>query len=291
MADVIREASYYADKDESKTVTREHVEKSIEERFYRSSMIYDHIQEHIARGEVKIDVSGDVVGQVNGLSLLNFGDVSFGQPNRITASISLGRDGVIDIEREAELGGPIHTKGMLILQGYLSEKFAQDKPLSLSARLVFEQSYSGVEGDSASSTELYALLAALADLPIKQGIAVTGSVNQKGDVQVIGGVNQKIEGFFEVCRVKGLTGEQGVIIPAGNVSNLMLKQPVLDAVNDGKFHIWTVNTIDEGIDILTGVKAGTRLENGAFEPDSVNARVDTRLAGLAERLVQYGKEK
>jgi len=291
MADVIREASYYADKDESKTVTREHVEKSIEERFYRSSMIYDHIQEHIARGEVQIDVSGDVVGQVNGLSLLNFGDVSFGQPNRITASISLGRDGVMDIEREAELGGPIHTKGVLILQGYLSEKFAQDKPLSLSARLVFEQSYSGVEGDSASSTELYALLSALADLPIKQGIAVTGSVNQKGDVQVIGGVNQKIEGFFEVCRVNGLTGEQGVIIPAGNVSNLMLKQPVLDAVSEGKFHIWTVITIDEGIEILTGVKAGNRLENGAFEPDSVNARVDTRLAGLAERLVQYGKEK
>jgi lon-related putative ATP-dependent protease len=291
MADVIREASYYADQDESKTVSREHVEKSIEERFYRSGMIYEHIQERIARGEVRIDVSGDVVGQVNGLSIINLGDVSFGQPNRITASISLGRDGVMDIEREAELSGPIHTKGVLILQGYLSEKFAQDKPLSLSARLVFEQSYSGVEGDSASSTELYALLSALADLPIKQGIAVTGSVNQKGDVQVIGGVNQKIEGFFEVCRVKGLTGEQGVIIPAGNVTNLMLKQPVLDAVSEGKFHIWTVNAIDEGIEILTGVKAGIRLENGAFETDSVNGLVDTRLAGFAERLVQYGKEK
>lgn len=291
MADVIREASFYAEKDGEDAVSFKHVEKTIEERFYRSSMIYDHIHERIERGEVKIDVSGDVTGQVNGLSIIDLGDVSFGQPNRITASISLGHDGVVNIEREAELSGPIHTKGVLILQGYLSEKFAQDKPLSLSARLVFEQSYFGVDGDSASSTELYALLSALADIPIKQGIASTGSVNQKGDVQVIGGVNQKIEGFFEVCRANGLTGEQGVIIPAGNATNLMLKQSVLDAVRAGKFHIFCVNTIDEGIEILTGIKAGKRLETGNFETDTVNSLVDKRLADYAERMIQFRKEK
>jgi lon-related putative ATP-dependent protease len=290
MADVIREASYYAGQSGSTAVSREHVEQAIEERFYRSSMIRDHLQERILRDEIKIDVRGEVVGQVNGLSVIHLGDVMFGQPNRITASISLGREGVVDIEREAELGGPIHTKGVLILQGYLSEKFAQDRPLSLSARLVFEQSYSGVEGDSASSTELYALLSALAELPIRQGIAVTGSVNQKGEVQVIGGVNQKIEGFFEVCREKGFTGQQGVIIPTGNVDNLMLKQSVLDAVAEGKFRIWTVDHIDEGIEILTGVTAGARKKVGTFEKDSVNARVDSRLANLADRLARFGKE-
>lgn len=290
MADVIREASYYAGQSGSTAVSREHVEQAIEERFYRSSMIRDHLQESIVRDEIKIDVRGEVLGQVNGLSIIHLGDVVFGQPNRITASISLGREGVVDIEREAELGGPIHTKGVLILQGYLSEKFAQDRPLSLSARLVFEQSYSGVEGDSASSTELYALLSALAELPISQGIAVTGSVNQKGEVQVIGGVNQKIEGFFDVCREKGFTGQQGVIIPTGNVDNLMLKQPVLDAVAEGQFHIWTVNHIDQGIEILTGVSAGARKKDGKFEKDSVNARVDARLVGLADRLVQFGKD-
>lgn len=289
MADVIREANYYASTAGESQVTRQHIEQAIEERFYRSSMIRDHIQERITRGEVKIDVSGEKVGQVNGLSIIYLGDITFGQPNRITASISLGKEGVIDIEREAELSGPVHTKGVLILQGYLSEKFAQDKPLSLSARLVFEQSYSGVEGDSASSTELYALLSALSGVPIKQGIAVTGSVNQKGEVQVIGGVNEKIEGFFEVCMAIGLTGEQGVVIPAGNVPNLMLKQPVLDAVEDGKFNIWAVDSVDEGIEVLTGVKAGVKREEGGYEADTVNARVDARLATLAERMAKYGK--
>ncbi len=287
MSDVIREANYYAGQEEVQYVTKTHVERAIEERFYRSSLIRDRIKEMITRDQIKIDVTGEQVGQVNGLSVLNLGDISFGQPNRITASISLGRDGVIDIEREAEMSGPIHTKGVLILSGFLAEKFIQEKPLSLSARLVFEQSYSGVEGDSASSTELYALLSSLSGLPIKQGIAVTGSVNQKGELQVIGGVNEKIDGFFEVCHAKGLTGDQGVLIPESNTTNLMLKKPVVDAVREGKFHIWAIRNVDEGIEILTGVKAGERQEDGSFEPDTVNARVDAKLAELAELLVQF----
>ena len=291
MSDVIREANYYASQEEVQYVTETLVGRAIEERFYRSSLIRDRIQEMITRDQIKIDVTGEKVGQVNGLSVLNLGDISFGQPNRITASISLGRDGVIDIEREAEMSGPIHTKGVLILSGYLAEKFIQEKPLSLSARLVFEQSYSGVEGDSASSTELYALLSSLSGLPIKQGIAVTGSVNQKGELQVIGGVNEKIDGFFEVCVAKGLTGEQGVLIPEGNTTNLMLKKPVVDAVQEGKFHIWAIRSVDEGIEILTGVKAGERQEDGSFEPDTVNARVDAKLSELAERLLQFRKHE
>jgi lon-related putative ATP-dependent protease len=291
MSDVIREASYYTAQEEEKYVSVSHVERAIEERFYRSSLLRDRIQEMITSDKIKIDVSGEKVGQVNGLSVLGLGDITFGQPNRITASISLGKEGVSNIEREAEMSGPIHTKGVLILSGYLAEKFAQDKPLSLSARLVFEQSYSGVEGDSASSTELYALLSALSGLPIKQSIAVTGSVNQKGEVQVIGGVNEKIEGYFEICRSKGLSGEQGVMIPAGNVTNLMLKPNVVEAVQEGKFHIWAVDTIDEGIEILTGVKAGQRQEDGTFEAESVNTLVNKRLSELAERLEKFGKEE
>jgi predicted ATP-dependent protease len=189
------------------------------------------------------------------------------------------------------MGGPIHTKGVLILSGYLAEKYTQDKPLSLAARLVFEQSYSGVEGDSASSTELYAILSELSELPIRQGIAVTGSVNQKGEVQAIGGVNEKIEGFFEVCRIKGLTGEQGVIIPESNADNLMLKEEVLEAVGEGKFHVWPVKTIDEGIEILTGVEAGSRQEDSSFKEGSVNARVDQRLKEMAEKMVEFEKKE
>ena len=217
--------------------------------------------------------------------------MSFGRPSRITASIGLGQAGLIDIEREAKLGGPLHTKGVMILSGYLTDKYAQDKPLSLSARLVFEQSYSGVDGDSASSTELYALLSSLSGLSIKQGFAVTGSVNQKGEVQAIGGVNEKIEGFFETCKAKGLTGQQGVLIPQSNVQNLMLKEEVVEAVREGKFHIWTVKTIDEGIEILTGVKAGAKTEDGTFEEGSVNDLADRRLRELAEMMRDFGKEE
>jgi predicted ATP-dependent protease len=201
--------------------------------------------------------------------------------------VGLGRDGVVDIEREAKTGGPIHTKGVLILSGYLNEKYAQDKPLSLSARLVFEQSYEGVEGDSASSTELYAILSALSGLPIKQNLAVTGSVNQKGEVQAIGGVNEKIEGFFEVCKAKGFTGKQGVMIPESNVQNLMLKEEIVEAVKEGKFHIYSVKTIDEGIEILTGAKAGAKRSDGTFEDETVNSRVDKRLKEMAERLREF----
>jgi predicted ATP-dependent protease len=241
----------------------------------------------IEKGLVLIDTEGYAIGQVNGLSVVSLGDFSFGRPSRVTASVGLGREGIIDIERESTLGGPIHSKGVMILSGYLSNKYAQDKPLSLSARLVFEQSYEGVEGDSASSTELYAILSALSGLPVKQSIAVTGSVNQKGEVQAIGGVNEKIEGFFEVCKVKGLTGEQGVIIPESNVQNLMLKEDVVEAVRNGRFHVYPVKTIDEGIELLTGVKAGVRGSDGLFEEGSVNYRVDRRLKEMAERLREY----
>jgi lon-related putative ATP-dependent protease len=287
ISDVIREASYYATVDDAPLVSAAHVQKAIEERFYRSNLIQERIQEMIERGSILIDVTGQKVGQVNGLSVLSLGDISFGQPSRITASIALGREGVMDIEREADMGGPIHTKGVLILSGYLAEQYARTRPLSLSARLVFEQSYSGVEGDSASSTELYAILSSLADLPIKQGIAVTGSVNQKGEVQAIGGVNEKIEGFFEICRARGLTGEQGVMIPSSNVSNLMLKEEVVAAVREGKFHVWPVRTIDEGIEVLTSVPAGHRQADGTFEEGTVHFLVDKRLEAMAETLCKF----
>ena len=219
------------------------------------------------------------------------GDFAFGRPSRITASLGLGREGLVDIEREAHLGGKLHTKGVMILNGHITEKYARDIPLSLSARLVFEQSYDGVDGDSASSTELYALLSRLADAPIKQGLAVTGSVNQKGEVQAIGGVNEKIEGFFEVCRVRGLTGKQGVIIPVSNVKHLMLKEDVVAAISQGNFHIYPVSTIDEGIEILTGIKAGKRLKNGSFQADSINDRVQRRLITLAKKLRDFSKDE
>jgi lon-related putative ATP-dependent protease len=289
LSDIIREAHYYASQEEAKHINASHIKKSIDERFYRSSLIQEKVMEMIERGSIIIDVEGHKVGQVNGLSVLGLGDLTFGRPNRITASVALGQEGIIDIERVAKLGGPIHTKGVMILAGYLANRFAQDKPLSLSARLVFEQSYSGVEGDSASSTELYAILSTLSDLPIKQGIAVTGSVNQKGEVQAIGGVNEKIEGYFEVCRAKGLTGEQGVLIPESNVQHLMLKDEVVQAVHEGKFHVWAVRTIDEGIEILTGVEAGQIGEDGNYGEGTVNHRVNERLRQLAEAIRKFGK--
>ena len=287
IADIIREANYYAAQDNSEFITGEHVKKAIEEKIYRSKLIQEKIQEMITRGFFLIDTVKQKVGQVNGLSVMGLGDFAFGMPSRVTASIGLGREGVIDIEREAKMGGPIHTKGVLILSGYLNDKYAKDKPLSLSARLVFEQNYEGVEGDSASSTELYCILSALSGLPIKQNIAVTGSVNQKGEVQAIGGVNEKIEGFFEVCKAKGLTGEQGVMIPDSNVQNLMLKEEVVDAVKEGKFNIYSVKTIDEGIEVLTGAKAGERRADGTYEEGTVNYLVDKQLRDMAEKLKEY----
>ena len=287
LADVVREASFYATQDGATLVTAAHVKRAIEERFYRSNLIQERINEMIERDTIMIDVEGAKVGQVNGLSVIGLGDIAFGRPSRITVSVGLGREGIIDIERQARLAGPIHSKGVMILSGYLARQYSQDKPLSLSARLVFEQSYSGVEGDSASSTELYAILSALSGLPIKQGIAVTGSVNQNSEVQAIGGVNEKIEGFFEVCRAKGLTGGQGVMIPGANVTNLMLKDEVIDAVKDGSFRIWAVKTIDEGIEVLTGVRAGERKADGMLEEGSVHFLADARLAKMAETLRQY----
>jgi lon-related putative ATP-dependent protease len=287
IADIVREANFYASQEKSDAVTGNHVKKAIEERIYRSKLIQEKIQEMIKRGILLIDTDTATAGQVNGLSVISLGDFEFGIPSRVTASVGLGREGVVDIEREAKMGGPIHTKGVLILSGYLNEKYAQDKPLSLSARLVFEQNYEGVEGDSASGAELYAILSALSGIPIKQNIAVTGSVNQKGEVQAIGGVNEKIEGFYEVCKTKGLTGQQGVMIPESNVQNLMLKEEILDAVKEGKFHIYAVNTIDQGIEILTGTKAGARRKDGTFEKETISYVVDKRLREMAERLKEF----
>jgi lon-related putative ATP-dependent protease len=287
IADIIREANFYAEQENADFINGEHIKKAIEEKVYRSKLIQEKIQEMIKRGFFLIDTVDQSVGQVNGLSVMGLGDFAFGNPSRVTASIGLGRGGVIDIEREAKMGGPIHTKGVLILGGFLNDKYARHKPLSLSARIVFEQNYEGVEGDSASSTELYSILSALSGLPIKQNIAVTGSVNQKGEVQAIGGVNEKIEGFFEVCKLKGLTGQQGVMIPESNVQNLMLKEEVVEAAKAGKFNIYAVKTIDEGIEFLTGTKAGSRSSDGTFEEGTVNYLVDKQLKDMANKLNQY----
>jgi ATP-dependent Lon protease len=265
----------------------EHVEKAVREKIHRLDLIAERIRQLIEEGTLMIDVKGEVVGQVNGLSVYDIGTFSFGRPSRITAKTFLGRRGVINIERESQLSGRIHDKGVLILSGYLGWKYAQDKPLSLSASLCFEQSYAGIEGDSASSTELYAILSSLSDLPIRQDIAVTGSVNQKGEIQPIGGVNQKIEGFFDVCNAKGLTGDQGVMIPFQNIRNLMLREDVINAVQDGKFHIYAVKTIDEGIEILTGMSAGDKKPDGRYPEGTVNYRAEKRLSELAEGVKEY----
>jgi lon-related putative ATP-dependent protease len=287
IGDLIREANFYAAQENAEFITAAHMARAIEEKIYRSNLVQEKIREFISRGVFLIDTGGAKAGQVNGLSVMGTGDFAFGTPSRVTASIGVGRDGVVDIEREAAMGGPTHTKGVLILGGYLASRFAQDKPLSLSARLVFEQSYGGVDGDSASSTELYAILSALSGLPIRQTLAVTGSVNQKGEIQAIGGVNEKLEGFFEVCKAKGLTGEQGAMIPASNVQNLMLKEEMVEAGRAGTFRIYPVKTIDEGIEVLTGVPAGERREDGTYEEGTVNCLVDKRLREMAEKLREF----
>jgi ATP-dependent Lon protease len=287
IADVIREAHYWAEKEKSKYITEAHVDKAIEKGIDRVNLIEDKLQEMIEEGTIMIDTEGMVTGQVNGLSVYQLGDHTFGKPSRITTSISMGKAGIINIEREADLSGPTHNKGVLILSGYLREKYAQDKPLTLSASICFEQSYSGVEGDSASSTEVYALLSSLSGLPLRQDIAVTGSVNQKGEIQPIGGVNHKIEGFFDVCQAKGITGSQGVMIPHQNLDDLMLRKDVVKAVEENKFHIYPVKTVDQGIEILTGVKAGERKEDGAYDEETVNFLVDKKLRDLADRMREF----
>jgi lon-related putative ATP-dependent protease len=289
VADLLREADYYAAQAGRAIVTRSDVQCAIDAYVRRSDRVRERLQEATLRKTIYIDTEGAKVGQVNGLSVIELNGFMFGHPSRITARIRLGKGEVINIEREVELSGPIHSKGVLILSGFLAGRYASEYPLSLSASLVFEQSYSGVEGDSASSTELYALLSAIADLPIKQSLSVTGSVNQLGEVQPIGAVNEKIEGFFDLCRAKGLTGDQGALIPAANVKNLMLRQDVVDAVSRGEFHIYPVETIDQGIELLTGIEAGERDEAGDYPYGTVNHRIQRRLREMAKKQIELAQ--
>jgi lon-related putative ATP-dependent protease len=287
LADLAREACYAARNEKKEVVTAEHVRKALDAKVERHNLTETKIREMIDQNLLFIDTTGARVGQVNGLSVLEIGGYPFGKPVRITASASLGKTGIINIERESNLSGRFHDKGVQIISGYLRRTFAQDKPLSLSASLCFEQSYSGVDGDSASSAEVYALLSALSEIPIRQELAVTGSVNQHGDIQPIGGVNQKIEGFYDVCKLKGLTGKQGVLIPAENVDDLMLRDEVIAAVAKGQFHIYPVGTVEQGIEILTGVSAGKHTSNGKFTLGGVFARVDARLHDMAQTMRKF----
>jgi lon-related putative ATP-dependent protease len=287
VADLLHEADYWAGEAGRDVVTADDVQRTIEAQIYRMDRIRERMLETTLRGVILIDTEGEKIGQVNGLSVIQLGDFSFGHPSRITARVRLGSGEVVDIEREVELSGPIHSKGVLILSGFLGARYAADHPLSLSASLVFEQSYGGVEGDSASSAELYALLSAVAGVPVRQSLAVTGSVNQHGQVQAIGGVNEKIEGFFDVCRSRGLTGQQGVLIPASNVKNLMLRHDVVEAVRAGQFHVYPVETIDQGIELLTSLPAGDPDAEGRYPDDSINGRVQSRLADLARQRAAF----
>ncbi len=291
ISDLIREANYCALTDgKSPVITRSHVDQAIISKIKRSDRIQERMTEQIKRGSVLIDTDGAVVGQINGLAVFEFGQISFGKPSRITCLARMGSGEIIDIEREVDLGGPLHTKGVLILSSFLASRFSQNAPLSMEATLVFEQSYGEIDGDSASSTELYALLSALSDVPIKQNLAVTGSVNQFGQIQAIGGVNEKIEGFFDICRMRGLTGTQGVLIPKTNVVNLMLRQDVVEACKSGMFHIYPVSTIDEGIEILTGLPAGERDKNGNYPENSINGKVQRKLRQYLSQNLEYRRQ-
>lgn len=290
LLDLLREADFWAKESGRETIRAQDVQGAIDARIRRVDRVRERIQEEIQRGTILIDTTGEKVGQVNGLAVMQLGHFAFGQPSRITARVRLGKGEVIDIEREVDLSGPIHSKGVLILSGFLGARYALDRPLSLSASLVFEQSYGMVDGDSASSAELYALLSALSGVPIRQSLAVTGSVNQHGQVQAIGGVNEKIEGFFDVCRSRGLTGEQGVLIPASNVKNLMLRHDVVEAARAGEFRVYAVETIDQGMEILTGVPSGERDSSGNFPDGCLNARVEKRLIELADRRLEIARQ-
>jgi predicted ATP-dependent protease len=287
IADLAREANYEAKAANETVVRAAHVRKALSSKMERHNLIETRIREMIEEGTLLVDVSGQRVGQVNGLSVLEIGGYAFGKPVRITATAALGKAGLINIERESNLSGRFHDKGVHIIAGFLRSHFAQNKPLSLAASICFEQSYSGVDGDSASSTEVYALVSALAGLPLRQDVAVTGSMNQQGDIQAIGGVNEKIEGFYDVCRIKGLTGTQGVAIPAANVEDLMLREDLLEAVAARKFHVWPVARIEQGIELLTGVPAGNRNGDGTFAAGTAFALLDARLAEMAEALKEY----
>jgi lon-related putative ATP-dependent protease len=289
LADIVRESHFWALQAKHSEIDATDIERAIGERRYRSERIRDRALENITRKLQLVDSEGEKVGQVNGLSVISVGSLSFGKPSRITARVRMGSGKVIDIEREVELGGPIHSKGVLILSSYLASHYALSVPVSLWASLVFEQSYGGVEGDSASSAELYALLSALAEIPIRQSLAVTGSVNQFGEVQPIGGVNDKIEGFFDICNSRGLTGQQGVVIPKSNCVHLMLRPDVVAAADAGKFHIYAVSSIDEGMAILTGAITGTRGTDGNFPADSINGRVEAKLISFAKARQAFGR--
>ncbi len=281
IADTLREADYWATEAGRETITAADISLAIEHRRFRGARVQEHIREEILRNTLLIDTAGERVGQINGLSVLSLGDHAFGQPSRVTATVHIGEGHVVDIEREVELGGPIHSKGVLILSAFLAARYAQDHPLSLSASLVFEQSYGQVDGDSASMAELCALLSAVSGLPIRQSLAMTGSVNQHGQAQPIGGVNEKIEGFFDVCAARGLTGEQGVIIPAPNVKHLMLREDVVQAAAEGRFHIYAVERVDQALELLTSAPAGEQDSEGNWTPDSINALVQGRLTEMS----------
>ncbi len=291
VADLLREASYWAGLENKKLVSPEHVDRAVDEKVYRSRMLEERVQEMISDGTIMVDVDGEVVGQINGLSIYDLGDFSFGKPTKITAQTFLGRAGVVNIERRARLSGRTHDKGVMILSGYMGGKYGQNMPLTLSASITFEQTYEEIDGDSASSTELYAIMSSLAEVPIRQGIAVTGSVNQHGEVQPVGGINRKIEGFFDICRAKGLTGDQGVMIPELNIKHLVLRRDVVEAVCDGKFHIYPVRTIDEGIRVLTGIEAGEMKKDYSFPKKSVNGRIMAKLEEMGEEIKKYPPKK
>lgn len=291
VADIAREADYQARLRGTQVVSRGDVEKAVIARRVRVNLVEDKLQEMFDTEMLLVSTTGTAVGQINGLSVYNTGEYAFGRPSRITVSTSLGKAGVINIEREADLSGPIHTKGVAVLSGYLREIFAQDKPLVMSASITFEQSYGGVDGDSASSAEVYGILSSLTGIPIQQGIAVTGSVNQKGEIQPIGGANEKIEGFYDVCKSRGLTGKQGVMLPHQNVQDLLLRPDVIEAVSKGRFHLWPVKSISDGIEILTGEPAGRRLKNGKFPAGTIFARVDDKLREMALAIDRFGRDE
>ena len=290
IGDLLREADYWARKSKSNHIGKNHIDQAIDAQIYRGGRIKEAMLEPIDKGTILIDIKGKKVGQINGLVVYNFSRNSFGKPSRITTQVRIGKGEFVNIEREVEMSGPIHSKGVLILESLLANRFAKYCPLSLNASIVFEQSYGGVDGDSASSTEYYCLLSAISGIPIKQNIAVTGSINQFGEIQPIGGVNEKIEGFYDVCLHQGLTGDQGVIIPRTNVADLMLREDICNAVDEGKFHIWAVDTVDDGIEILTGIKAGKVDKDGKYPRGTVNNAVQQGLAKFYKCYAKYAKE-
>jgi len=291
IVDIVRQAHYFASKNHHKLITAKDVQEALSEKIYRSNYLEEIIRDMIAEKTIKISTKGSVVGQINGLSVLTLGDYSFGKPSRITARTYMGASGIINIEREIKLSGKIYNKGSMIIAGYLGGKYAQDVPVILSASITFEQVYEEVEGDSASAAEIYALLSSISNCPIRQDLAITGSVNQHGEIQAIGGVNEKIEGFYQVCKILGLTGTQGVVIPESNVKHLMLNEEVLEAVKKGKFHIYSIATIDEGMELLMNKPAGARSVKGLYPKNTVNWLVMQRLFEFAQKAKMFSLKK